>query len=841
MEEKDPKLIIEEFNNNNSIKDVIETVAGIRINKNSFPCPLHGGDNKNGSSIDKAKNRFSCWTHDCGRGLTPWAFIKRYYGFTTFQQTAEKVNQLFKANIPIFEKGISKKKQEYKFTKPKIKFDSIAENIGKHISVESIQIIESRIKECNHIVLEAPTGIGKSYTMTSLAEKLCEELDLDYVFFMVPTRSIVENISSTYSKYKKFYGDDCYLDGKFIVMTYNKSTLTNKLIENELEFRAIQRMAKDFKYLVIADEIHELLSKRNILGVMLSKEIENFICNADYSICMSANTQDFINAYRGKNIYNHTLKIEPKEVNYNADNLYIYRCSTKKDIRLNQFCNKIIENLGTHENILFSIDSKKELEELSSVLTDNNIPNVVINADNKDLEEIRQEYLSIVNDSKLSKTVVLCTSIINAGVNIINENVLTIIYQNKRSFDTNKIEQLGGRIRTYKNNDIIVFLNSPPKEFEQPKKVIGNINWQYTNGLEIANTKANKLNTLWFNYYYDDDINFKNHFNMIIENEEYKEFKGLYYIENNIVKIDTIGLYEKSRLQWLQLNYYNDEFIMEMLKDIKAQNINNVVYLIDDRKINVDILPEEDILKIDLDQYLKEIKEDDKSFLELYSYLNKSIKSKDFKEDLLIKMYKDHKNNDRYRDFINTLKKIFTGLNDKTHDLQHLKYDILIKVIDIFIAKDHKNKLLSKKKRDILIINIKRVEIYNKMYPLNTEKDRIYSLGDIEYYNIRCLDKICSSRNKVSRKQFNSILEGIFKDKGYIYILDSETFEEGKLKNNRILEEQRSINILKNNVSGSWYDKKGKKIDFQRQLEDLKENIKIIYNCTNELKLYSLK
>ena len=37
-----PKEIIENFNNNNSIKDVIETVTGTTIRGKSFCCPIHG-------------------------------------------------------------------------------------------------------------------------------------------------------------------------------------------------------------------------------------------------------------------------------------------------------------------------------------------------------------------------------------------------------------------------------------------------------------------------------------------------------------------------------------------------------------------------------------------------------------------------------------------------------------------------------------------------------------------------------------------------------------------------------------------------------------------------------
>ena len=154
--------------------------------------------------------------------------------------------------------------------------------------------------------------------------------------------------------------------------------------------------------------------------------------------------------------------------------------------------------------------------------------------------------------------------------------------------------------------------------------------------------------------------------------------------------------------------------------------------------------------------------------------------------------------------------------------------------------KNEKNKLISKKNRDKLITNMKRVEIYNKMYPLGTDKELINSLGDIEYYYIRSLDKLCNSRNKPSKKELNLILNEILKSKKYIYVLNNETFENAKYRHERILEEKRNIDILKNNISGSWYDKKGKKINLQLQLEALEKNIRLIYNCTEKLYIYTL-
>lgn len=837
-----PLQIIEEFNDTHRIKDVIEQVTGISIKGTSMPCPIHGGDNKNGSSINIAKNIFTCWTSNCGRGLTPWNFIAKYYNLNDFKEIAKKINAMFNMNIPIYSKDKNNDNNKKCFIKPSVEFNATLKNNEKYISGISQNVIYDAIREYKHIVLQAPTGTGKTYSITTLAEIMQDKYNLDYVFFLAPTRSIVENITSEYPQYKKFYGDDTEIIGKLIAATYHKGKLISKAIDDLYEYNALLKYIdkqKDIRYMVVVDEVHQLLSNRNILGIDLCKEVENLIINSDYSLCMSANTNEFINAYKNKGLYNYTIKIESSELSYNINNFYIYRCSNKFEIRLNQMSNKIIDNLGTHEYVLICIDNKKELESFSEVLTSQGIEAIIINSDNKDEEEIRQEYLNIVNNSKLTKTVVLCTSIINAGVNIKNKNVLTIIYQNKNTFDTNKIEQLFGRVRTDVNNDVILFLNQPPKKYIESKKVIRNIENNLSFYQKQILPLIQRLNEVYFDYYYDKDNDFKNYFEMIKENEEYKGYKEFFYIENNIVKSDEIGLYEKSRLQWLKDNYYNNDFIKEMLKGIKAKNKHDVITLSDTSKIDISI-KENKNNKITLDTYLMAINEDEKSFLELYHYMDRDIKSKDFNEDLNIQMYEQHKNNSRFKEFINTTKNIFNGLSNKTHDLEYKKLDILRKIIDIFTMKNEKNKLISKKNRDKLITNMKRVEIYNKMYPLGTDKELINSLGDIEYYYIRSLDKLCNSRNKPSKKELNLILNEILKSKKYIYVLNNETFENAKYRHERILEEKRNIDILKNNISGSWYDKKGKKINLQLQLEALEKNIRLIYNCTEKLYIYTL-
>ena len=302
--------IIEEFNNRNRIEDVIKTVSGETIKGKSLCCPIHRGNNKHGASINPRTNVFSCWTSDCGRGLTPWQFVKKYYNLSTFKEVAQKVNQLFNANIPIYNKN----KQNI----TKEEFD-VVYNVDRYLS-EANNMIKKELEECNHILLNANTGLGKTYAIVDFVTK--NNID-DYVFFLVPTRSIAEQVSKDYPKFRLFYDNDTQLPAsRFIVSTYHKIYHLQRAVERETEQCCLLNEFPP-SYMVIIDEVHEIMSKRKLLSVK-ARNIELFLKNADRSILMSANTDYVYRAYKDKNMFNKYICVNRRNIEYNANNLNIH-------------------------------------------------------------------------------------------------------------------------------------------------------------------------------------------------------------------------------------------------------------------------------------------------------------------------------------------------------------------------------------------------------------------------------------------------------------------------------------------------------------------------------------
>ncbi len=770
--------IIDNFNNTNNIKDVIEKCTGIIVNKKSLPCPIHGGDNKHGSSISK-NNTFTCWTKHCITNATPWQFIKAYHKLDTFKDVAIKVNSLFDTNIPIFEKS----------NKPNIRpkknsFDTIY-YIRKDEYITDCKELANEIMKHEHILLNAITGKGKTRAVIEYNKDTLS----DYVILLVPTRALTEDVATEYKKdgYKLFYGDMSELpDSRFIVATYNKALLLQQIINKENAYREISRDIP-IKYNIIVDEVHELMSKRNLLGIRLCNCIENLVKNSYESILMSANTEHIYKAYKDKGLFNRYISIDSKKSTYNCNTLNIKRIDRKSKVAT--ITNEIMSALKTHEKILLMEDSKESLKEYSKLLDRHGINSVIINSDNKTDIEVMEHYNNIVKNNLLDSKVILTTSLINAGVNIKAENVFSIVVQDIHQVDTNKAEQFFGRIRTDNNNNLGYYIMQG-----EEKDFIGSYEYSLKYYIEIAEHKALLFNQYIFNKYgleFSDNI-VRNEFKLYSENENYKEVKDILYYdyETQSIKVDYIAIYEKARIKNLKFNYYNNDFMIEQLKGVKARE-TKVVTVAPIEKIKVEI--EKEIPQISLSDAIRNILDDKDGLEEFRNYINGNIKPKDFGRDPNIVIYNNYKKDKKYQEMIRNIKEITRVIKDinDNYSMNHL-----INILKLYSSNKKKKEI----QQDLRAIKIK--EIYNKKFPLNTDKyinTDTEIIGDIVYSLVR---KYCDCyaviKKELSNKTFNNMLLELFKMKEKQLINKSS---KGKKKppEEKILEELKKelINTIK--------------------------------------------
>lgn len=734
---KEVSKVIEEFNDRNKIKDVIETITGLQIKDKSFCCPIHNGDNKNGASIHEGKNIFTCWTKDCGEGLTPWNFIAKYYNLNGFKEVARKVNELFNTNIKIYDKSIVQAK------KGQLESE-ITLRVEKYLS-ECKSSLENEIKANKHILLNANTGLGKTYGIIDL---LKDNKDMDYIFFLVPTRSIAEQVAKDYPIFSLFYGDDITLPAsKFIVSTYHKTHMIERALEGERHTKSVIGEFPEPLYTVVVDEVHEIQAKRKLLGNK-ARIIEQFIKNSDNSILMSANTSYINKAYKDKNLFNKYITVDTKSINYNADNFNILRLPKGNDQKRILTINIIKDKLKAYNNVIFYEDSIEQLKEYERELKALGLECIVINSQNKEEEEVAAEYKNIIENSKLNKTIVLTTSLINAGVNIKSNKVALVVKQERNKFDIQKVEQFLARIRT-KDNDLTLLLGSTDKEINKniiPYDVFLNRLKRESENIRIffnecifieygLNIASDKIKAKW---------------NMYKSNEVYKPIHDIMYIENGLLKIDEPMMYEIARLEYERANYYNDKFIISQLDNVKAKN-KNISTLAPITVKKKKILKEGSTMKEDL----AEILEESSSATEIFNLAKKEIKGSDLKQDKAKEFYKKYNQNTVYKEMMSDLRNAILPVIG----CENISKITLFTDIATVYTKD-----ISKKERNIEIQNIKRREIYNKECPLDKKQEYIKIIGDLVYYAARKnFDCFITSNNSIFKSAykwaFNDLIE----------------------------------------------------------------------------------
>lgn len=732
---RDVLRVIEEFNNKHNIKDVIESITGVQIKRKSLCCPLHGGDNNHGASINPAKNIFTCWTSDCGRGLTPWKFISKYYNLNGFKEVAEKANFLFNANIPIYEKNSVQAPEKH------LEGDKILK-VGKYLS-ECKSSLGAEIEECKHILLNANTGLGKTYGLIDL---LKTNKSMDYIFLLVPTRSIAEQVTKDYPIFNIFYGNDIILPkSRYIVSTYHKIHMLEKAIDSEIEARAILGEFPPM-YTVIVDEVHELQSKRKLLGNK-ARIIEDFVKNSDNSILMSANTSYINKTYKDKGLFNRYITVDTENIKYNADNFNILRLPKGNDQKRVLTINLIKDKLQAYNNVIFYEDSIEQLKAYEGELKALGLECIVINSQNKNEEdEVAEEYKNIIENSKLNKTIILTTSLINAGVNIKSNKVALIVKQDRNKFDIQKVEQFLARVRT-SDNDLTLLLGTTDKDIN--KNIIP---YEMFVGKLERDSESTRI---FFNDYIFTEYGLevthdivKNKWNNYKSNEAYVTVKDIMFVEDGLVKIDYPMLMEQARLEFERANYYNDKFILEQLENVKARN-KKIIYLAPVTVEKKKTLKEENTLKDDT----LLIMQDNNSIKEFLKLVRKEIKGTQLQVELFREYYNKYKNNTLFKEMLKILRSVI--IPNKANE--NISKITLFTSILLAYTED-----TSKKEREMTINNIKRVEIYNKESPLGATRESIKAIGDFTYFAVRKnFDCFITSNNAIFRSAYKWALNDL--------------------------------------------------------------------------------
>ena len=793
--------------NNMSMTEVIYKLTGEspkRINDNNhvLVCPIHGKSGKGYNASIKGDRVISCWSQGCLRGDGAFSFLEKYLveveGMSDFIDRFKRIDSLLGTNLYVsLEKQKEKKKEENLFTKEFF--------VNKYCAEKEIEqdLMFELLSEKNSI-LNAGTGLGKTYFLTHFANFLTENRMVDKVFFLTPRRSLVEEIAEKYKSlnFVSFMGNDDYLpEERNIVATTHKAHRINASIEMPVLYlndeEEIHYITEDLNYAVIIDECHLLHTSRHIVGNI--DEINRLIQNSSYTIFTSANTNHFYKACKEEYDIKNYISIKRKNRLYNLEKLEILRVEGKE--------RDLIE---VAKNILLNNPSKKTLIINNNIAQNNELAEglrkVGINAEsiNSKNKEDNPAYDEIIKNSFLKNEVTICTSIIDTGINIQNNNVRIIIIAPRSQFDDISIIQGFARVRTLEGNIGILITNA--------NKKVNKMLYDFDKLKELNKEEVEKIaltfNEHMFEFYTSESYEeYKAVWNICKENDLYTKRKSVLKIDGGelnsspLLKVNKVMLYEATRKEFLLLNHFNDDFILDCLKDVNAKEVE-----IRKEKISVKKEKETKEKPLSINEFITNIIKSDIALEGLIEACKKNYKVKDIiiLEDIAkldMKLASDIK------------KAIKTFIDYK--DLEKIEIDELElakKVLESFTSESNsetKNKL--KKIKWLLYNNVYKV---GKKYV----KDEFKGIGDTIYSLIReMFDYSFRKNRKITDEDLNVAVEEYCKTKGY------EVTSQG--------------------IGKFTDDKKFKKISskiLNRYLEDVKVSIEDIYNIENN-KIVSLK
>lgn len=780
-----------EFSDFFTISEVIYKLQGISVeNGKSFICPFHkSSKNKSNSSINRDGKVFRCWTRGCGgdKGLTPYAYADYYcrevLKLNDWKEVKKYIDSVFNTNLY---------KEPRKDLKPKSKnvYDEVLK-VDKYLSEVILDVIDN-VKNNKTIVLNGGTGIGKTRALAVGLKENFNRLDVNRVVFVTPRSSIVEEISNRYN-YDKFYKNDTVLPvSNFIVATTHKG----KLLNNGLTDWKVNLNNKDNlemipeDYILVVDEAHLLMTNRNIVGNI--KEIEQLISNSKYCIFTSANTYHFYKACKEQYNINKHISVQRKERIYNMESLDVLRI--KGDIE--QKKKVIIDLIKKEENKVFLIyNNIKVLEELEYELNKINIKAKSINANNKNNIDVIDSYNDLIIESTLRNNVTLCTSVVDTGVNIEQENITTIVIQESHQLDDITVIQAFARVRTTKGNKGILIL-SDVKELQEHHKLVKGFRgtlklWESMCNQALINFNTHMMNNM-YNYDIESVIEFKTLWNVLRKNDLYLPFQEcleVVYDEGNVnprLEINKIVLYNKARKENIRNNYYCDDYILRILKAVNTKEIkiNKIITATQKRKKS----------KGSFNIALKDVLENKSNVNDIAFIVLGKIDINNLNNNELVDFIKENKS--KVNPIINRVKNLVKRCKNKSIEIDEYKF-----------IKDYFNAYTEEKSSDRKII-IKKLEygIFNKLWRVNED---YIGIGVLEYESIRrnC-DCFLKNKNKPNKIAYMQMINEIYNNE--------DINRKAKLKGKEV-----NINLSKCKS----------KID---------ESIRIIYRCSDNLRLINL-
>ena len=653
------------------------------------------------------------------------------------------------------------KPTEFKPTKQKdlIKFDK-KYTVNNYLS-EIYEDLTKEITENKRLLITAPTGTGKTYTIIEkVLPKLLEQGKR--VLIALPLRSLVDGVVKDY-KGQGFApikgGTDkeeinCAIIDGVAVATYDKA----------LEIA-------DYFDIIIVDEAHNFLSAYNYRNETILKLWNN---SEDKNIV-------FITATPPKDLFKflnfRQIKVEVKE--HKPETVEIRKgYNNEIDTALTHIINDQPDGSGS---IAIKINSKKKLQTLKEEIIKNGLAAekevIILDRNIEQRPEDYNNYTYLVDNNRFKEGIkyILSTNYINDGINIKDKKIKQVVsIETQYNPDPNEFRQFIARFRVHNNIKFVEYLKTQ-KEFR--KKI--------NTDIEFTKLKSNKNEIV-------------RHLNGLIklDLETPLQKTDVLKISKHLFYNKTTGRYIKNQISILY-EVYN--------RFIDSLNTNEFInYLIDNYNLNIKLDNYEFIEKVKKTEHDKEKEKERKekrelifynelknNKLEVFNFVFKKTKSKKLKEDLT-ELENIHYNakalefsDETIKTFINHYSELETLVK---RFLSLLKIDIPEN--KIIFALFTKKKDTIKKRSDIQFnLLIKRLSIDYLRINKNQFKDAISKLNIKFLYQIIGLFtplfnvELSSSEIKEILKTVlnESLFFSIYKDRRFIDLIKI-LFEVEKIK-----------------------------------------------------------
>jgi len=318
----------------------------------------------------------------------------------------------------------------------------------------AFKALTNLLESASRLVLRAPTGCGKTYTVLRHIAPDHHKKTGGVTVLAVPTVAMAEQIKNEYS------------DLKPIVITGSESDLHRLYADTPLDtciivsvYDSAARLLdviSEPNTLLVVDEMHKLVSDYNYRTSAM-RTMLRLIKQAPRTLCLSATPELLFHEAPLSFTYCDVDVQQKRPLRFQQ-----HRYNKREEAVVASILQTLEASSSSSDSttIMLHVNSKKLLKRTHKLLVKHGVPENSIDTITTDTLDTSPEYKSVTETSRFTRRVILTTSVLDCGVNILNTGRAHIIMLDEKNEDT--IIQVANRFR--RADDIAVHLFSANKK-----------------------------------------------------------------------------------------------------------------------------------------------------------------------------------------------------------------------------------------------------------------------------------------------------------------------------------------------------------------------------------------